>query len=132
MPEKPDEGEVIVNGNGDADYISFDKNLISYVATSDNIVPTEEVMKQQFLTVSLTILSSAPLMIATLSDIPEMGSMLEEKSKKSYMYDSKVIETLDDMHCTPAGKNKKIKLPAYAHHNINGKSCIYIDLSNSW
>jgi len=132
MPEKADEGEVIVNGNGDADYISFDENLIDYVATSDGIVSNAEVMDQAMLNVSLTILSSAPLMIATLSDRPKRGSKLKDDGQKSYIYASKVIDTLDDMHCTPAGWDDLVKLPAYAQHDVNGKSCIYIDLSNNW
>lgn len=132
MPEKADEGEVIINGNGDADYISFDENLIDYVATSDGIVSTGEVSEHRLLNVSLTIMSSAPLMIATVSDRPEEGSTLNDDGQKSYVYASKVIETLDDMHCTPAGWDDLVKLPAYAQHGINGRSRIYIDLSDSW
>jgi hypothetical protein len=132
MSEKPDEGTVIVNGNSDASYISFDDNLVDYVATSDGLTPMGDALDRSPLTADLKIMSSAPLMLATLSDHPGAGATLNMDGQRIYANASQVIDTLDEMHCTPAGWGTRSKLPAYAQHEINGKSRIYIDLSNSW
>lgn len=132
MTKKSDEGTVIINGNGDAEYISFDNHLIDYIATSDGLAPTGEMVERRFLTVSIKIMSSAPLMTATVSEHPDAGSTVKIEGQRIYVNASQVIDTLDSMLCTPAGWGDNAKLPAFAQHDINGKSRIYIDLSDNW
>lgn len=132
MSEKTDEGTVIVNGNGDADYISLDDDLVNYVATSDGLAPIGDALDRRPLTATIEIKASAPLMVVTLSDHPDTGATLNTEGQRTYVNASQVIDTLDGMECTPAGWGTRIKLPAYGQHEINGKSCIYVDLSNSW
>jgi hypothetical protein len=132
MSEKPDEGTVIINGNSDASYISFDNGLVDYVATSDGLTPMGDALERSPLTADLKIMSSAPLMLATFSDHPDAGATLNKDGQRIYANASQVIDTLNEMHCTPVGWGNRVRLPAYAQHEINSKSRIYIDLTNSW
>jgi hypothetical protein len=132
MSEKPDEGTVIINSNGESDYVSFENDMIDYIAASDGLDPSGDSLDRRPLTANLKIMSSAPLMIVTLSDHPDAGAKLESNGNRKYVNDSQVIDTLDGMHCTPAGRSTRARLPAFAEHKINGKARIYVDLSESW
>jgi hypothetical protein len=132
MSEKPDEGTATVNANGNSDYVSFETDMIDYIATSDGLAPTGEPLDQRPLSANLEIMSSAPLMIASVYDHPDVGSKLQKDGNRAYVNATQVIETLDEMTCTPAGQATLVKLPAYAEHRINGKAQIYVDLSDSW